>query len=179
MFDVEDGDREATTRRAADRFANWNIALAKRVRDFSAASASASVSASASASASALHAPSNGRSHETADEPPDAATVLFYSAHKTLTTILDDPTGHDFPPTDVSKMEGAIWAGMITIITTVCSSRLRYWSTDHLHPTSRVHDFWARDLGAFLSSVKPYEKHPGGDIEANAGHGMGMVRTGH
>jgi len=98
MFDVEDGDREATIRRAADRFANWNIALAKRVRDFS-----------------APHSPSNGKSHETSDEP-DAATVLFYSAHKTLTTILDDPAGHDFPPTDVSKMEGAIWAGMIIYI---------------------------------------------------------------
>lgn len=99
MFDVEDGDREATIRRAADRFANWNIALAKRVRDFS-----------------AFHSPSNGKSHEKSDEP-DAATVMFYSAHKTLTTILDNPVGHDFPPTDVSKMEGAIWAGMIIYIT--------------------------------------------------------------
>jgi len=141
MFDVEDGDREATIRRAADRFANWNIALAKRVRDFSSS-----------------HSPPNGKSHEKSDEP-DAATVLLYSAHKTLTTILDDPIRHDFPPTDVSKMEASIWA-------------------DHLHPTSRVHDFWARDLGAFLSSVKPYEKHLG-DIEANPGHGVSTVRKGH
>jgi len=129
MFDVEDSDREATIRRAADRFANWNIALARRVRDFSAS-----------------HSPSKGSSQDKSDEP-DAATVLFYSAHKTLTSILDDPVGHDFLPGDVSKMEGAIWA-------------------DHLHPTSRVHDFWARDLGAFLHSVKPYERHLGG-IEAN------------
>jgi len=95
MFDVEDGDREATIRRAADRLANWNIALAKRVRDFA-----------------ACHSTSNGKSYEKTEEP-DAPTVLFYSAHKTLTTILDDPAGHDFPPTDVSKMEGAIWAGMM------------------------------------------------------------------
>ena len=95
MFDVEDGDREATIRRAADRIANWNIALAKRVRDFS-----------------EYHSPPNGMSYETSEEPK-AATVLFYSSHKTLTTILDDPVGHDFPLTDVSKLEGAIWAGMM------------------------------------------------------------------
>lgn len=72
MFDVEDSDREATIRRAADRFANWNIALAKRVRDFS-----------------GFHSAANGKSHEKSDEP-DGATVLFYSAHKTLTAILDE-----------------------------------------------------------------------------------------
>ena len=109
MFDVEDGDREATIRRAADRFANWNIALAKRVRDFSVS-----------------HSLSNGKSHEKTDEP-DAPTVLFYSAHKTFTTILDNPVGHDFPLTDVSKMEGAIWAGMIIYMRYIHSHpRLRH-----------------------------------------------------
>lgn len=95
MFDVEDGDREATTRRAADRLANWNIALAKRVREFA-----------------GYHTPLGGAPYENSEEP-EAATVLFYSAHKTLTTVLDDPVGHDFPPTNVSKMEGAIWSGMM------------------------------------------------------------------
>ena len=43
-----------------------------------------------------------------------------------------------------------------------------------------MHDFWARDLGALLSSVKPYEKHLD-DVEAvaGAGHGTGLVRKGH
>lgn len=109
MFDVDEGDREETIRRAADRFANWNIALARRVRDFS-----------------APHTPTNGKSHEKADEP-DGVTVLFYSAHKTLTTILDDPVGHGFPLTDVSKMEGAIWAGMVIYTWWLLLSRLRHW----------------------------------------------------
>ncbi|KAJ7171008.1 hypothetical protein C8R46DRAFT_180647 [Mycena filopes] len=69
---------------------------------------------------------------------PDA-TVLIYSAWDTFNAIFDDPVAHGFPAEDVSKAGASIWV-------------------DHLHPTSRVHDFVARDVSAFLSSQPAFEK---------------------
>jgi len=61
-------------------------------------------------------------------------TALLYSSHAMLTKILDNPETYGFPRGDVRKRAGSIWF-------------------DHLHPTSKVHDLIAEDVGDFLSSV--------------------------
>ncbi|KAJ7198856.1 hypothetical protein GGX14DRAFT_373753 [Mycena pura] len=61
------------------------------------------------------------------------ATVMIYSSWDTFTALLDDPVAHGFLPRDVRKAGAAIWL-------------------DFLHPTSRVHDFIARDVSTFLST---------------------------
>ncbi|KAJ7723284.1 hypothetical protein DFH07DRAFT_971632 [Mycena maculata] len=71
-----------------------------------------------------------------AERHPDA-TVMVYSAWDTFNVLLDDPEAHGFPPQDVRRREGSIWF-------------------DHLHPTSKVHDFIARDMSAFLSAQPAY-----------------------
>jgi len=107
MFDVDDDDREATINAAKERFIGWNIALDQFTRRFASSKASKKA-------------------------PPP--TILYHSAHKTMTNILDDPSDHCFNTEDVSKLEGEIW-------------------TDHIHVTSRVHDFIAKDIGTFLSGI--------------------------
>ncbi|KAJ7449239.1 hypothetical protein FB451DRAFT_754571 [Mycena latifolia] len=72
---------------------------------------------------------------------PDA-TVLIYSAWDTFNALLDDPEAHGFPVGDVRKAGGAIWY-------------------DNLHPTSRVHDFVARDMSAFLGGVPTFGEESG------------------
>ncbi|KIL69811.1 carbohydrate esterase family 16 protein [Amanita muscaria Koide BX008] len=64
----------------------------------------------------------------------DDVTILLYSSFALFTTLLDNPDGYGFPPSDVRKGGGSIWF-------------------DHLHPTSRVHKFLSQDIGEFLSSV--------------------------
>jgi len=66
------------------------------------------------------------------------ATVMIYSSWDTFTALLDEPEAHGFPPGDVRKAGGSIWL-------------------DHLHPTSKVHDFIARDMAAFLSAQPAFE----------------------
>lgn len=63
------------------------------------------------------------------------ATVLLFSSHATFSRILDDPVAHDFHEADAARRGGkGIWM-------------------DHLHPTSKMHEFVAKDLGAYLGSV--------------------------
>ncbi|KAJ7187236.1 hypothetical protein C8R46DRAFT_1059191 [Mycena filopes] len=64
---------------------------------------------------------------------PDA-TVLIYSAYDTFNAILDDPIAHGFALEDVGMAGGPMWV-------------------DHLHPSSRVHGFVARDMATFLRTV--------------------------
>ncbi|KAJ7148724.1 hypothetical protein C8R43DRAFT_1088345 [Mycena crocata] len=59
------------------------------------------------------------------------ATVMIYSSWDTFNVLLDDPEAHGFQVQDVRKAGASIWV-------------------DHLHPTSKVHDFVARDMSAFL-----------------------------
>ncbi|KAJ6493980.1 hypothetical protein C8R47DRAFT_1117936 [Mycena vitilis] len=66
---------------------------------------------------------------------PDA-TVMIYSAWDTFNAMFDDPVAHGFPLEDTSKACASMWV-------------------DHLHPTSKVHDFVARDMSAFLSAQSP------------------------
>ncbi|KAJ7471185.1 hypothetical protein B0H11DRAFT_2159096 [Mycena galericulata] len=66
------------------------------------------------------------------------ATVMIYSSWDTFTALLDDPEAHGFPAQDVRKAGASVWL-------------------DHLHPTSKVHDYVARDLSAFLSAQPPFE----------------------
>ncbi|KAJ7083606.1 hypothetical protein B0H15DRAFT_850115 [Mycena belliarum] len=65
------------------------------------------------------------------------ATVMIYSSWDTFNALLDDPEAHGFPVGDVRRAGGAIWY-------------------DFLHPTSKVHDFVARDMAAFLSAQPAY-----------------------
>lgn len=69
-----------------------------------------------------------------AAECPEATTLMF-SSHMTFTRVLDDPVGHGFHEADAASKAGkGIWM-------------------DHLHPTSKMHDFVAKDLAAFLGTV--------------------------
>jgi len=58
-------------------------------------------------------------------------TIFRFSSWDTFTRIIDDPVAHGFPEVDVQKFGGSIWV-------------------DHIHPSSKVHDFVARDLSVFL-----------------------------
>jgi len=63
------------------------------------------------------------------------ATTLMFSSHLTFTRVLDDPVGHGFHEEGAARKAGrGIWM-------------------DHLHPTSRMHDVVAKDLGKFLETV--------------------------
>ncbi|KAF9053764.1 hypothetical protein BDZ89DRAFT_293474 [Hymenopellis radicata] len=64
---------------------------------------------------------------------PDA-TVMLFSSYDTFTTILDDLKRHNLPVGDARKRGGAVWI-------------------DHLHPTSAMHDHFARYLADFLTGV--------------------------
>jgi phospholipase/lecithinase/hemolysin len=69
-----------------------------------------------------------------ASEYPES-TTLIYSAHATFTRVLDDPVGHGFHEANAAREAGkGIWM-------------------DHLHPTSKMHDFVAKYLAAFLGTV--------------------------
>jgi len=63
------------------------------------------------------------------------ATILLFSSHATFSRVLDDPVGHDFPEVNAARKAGkGIWM-------------------DHLHPTSKMHQWVAKYLAAFLGSV--------------------------
>ncbi|KAJ7743041.1 SGNH hydrolase-type esterase domain-containing protein [Mycena maculata] len=64
---------------------------------------------------------------------PDAR-VLSFSAFDSFNRLLDDPKKHGFDTKDVRTAWGPVWR-------------------DQLHPTSRVHEIFARDLVTFLESV--------------------------
>ncbi|KAF7368880.1 Thermolabile hemolysin [Mycena venus] len=66
------------------------------------------------------------------------ATVMIYSSWDTFNALFDDPVAHGFPPEDVRKPGGSMWV-------------------DHLHPTSKVYDFVARDMSAFLRAQAAFE----------------------
>ncbi|KAF7362831.1 Glycosyltransferase family 32 protein [Mycena venus] len=64
---------------------------------------------------------------------PDAR-VLGFSAFDTFNRILDNPSDYGISKKDVSRAGGAVWR-------------------DHLHPTSKIHEIFARELVEFLKSV--------------------------
>ncbi|KAJ6551725.1 hypothetical protein B0H19DRAFT_1158709 [Mycena capillaripes] len=68
---------------------------------------------------------------------PDT-TVMIYSSWDTFNHMFDDPWAHGFPAEDVDKADASMWV-------------------DHLHPTSKVHDFVARDMSAFLSAQVAFD----------------------
>jgi hypothetical protein len=63
---------------------------------------------------------------------------MTFSSWDTFNRILDDPKKHGFPKRDIRARGGSIWM-------------------DYLHPTSRIHDFIARDISMFLNSQPAYE----------------------
>ncbi|KAG5728039.1 Thermolabile hemolysin [Termitomyces sp. T112] len=71
---------------------------------------------------------------EFAKQHPET-TVLLHSSAATFNRFLDSPEEHGFSQSDCRKPGGAIWY-------------------DYLHPTSKVHDYVARDLGRFLETVE-------------------------
>ncbi|KZT70153.1 carbohydrate esterase family 16 protein [Daedalea quercina L-15889] len=62
------------------------------------------------------------------------STVLFFSSWATFSHALDDPATHGFEQKDTEAPASRMWV-------------------DFLHPTSRMHDFVARDVAQFLTSV--------------------------
>ncbi|OCH86251.1 hypothetical protein OBBRIDRAFT_890618 [Obba rivulosa] len=72
---------------------------------------------------------------------PDV-TAMLYSSWDTFTRVLDNPAEHGFNPSEVRKPFGEIWL-------------------DHLHPTSAMHEWIARDLVAFFGAQE--SKHE--DVE--------------
>ncbi|KAG6917967.1 hypothetical protein DXG01_017151 [Tephrocybe rancida] len=62
-------------------------------------------------------------------------TVLVYSSEGTFNGFLDSPEEYGFLRSDCKKAGGSIWY-------------------DILHPTSKVHDYVARDLAQFLGNVE-------------------------
>ena len=67
---------------------------------------------------------------------------MVFSSWDTFNRILDDPVAHGFQVTDTSKALGGIWV-------------------DHIHPSSRVHDFVAHDISEFLQSQPACGREPG------------------
>ncbi|OCH86236.1 hypothetical protein OBBRIDRAFT_797374 [Obba rivulosa] len=63
-------------------------------------------------------------------------TAMLFSSWDTFTRVLDNPIEYGFEPEVVGKRNGPLWA-------------------DHLHPTSAMHDWIARDMVAFLTSQPP------------------------
>ncbi|EPQ58338.1 hypothetical protein GLOTRDRAFT_57235 [Gloeophyllum trabeum ATCC 11539] len=76
-----------------------------------------------------------------AADHPDAS-VFIYSAHRTFSRILNDPISHGFSSLDTVTAFGEVWV-------------------DQVHPTSRIHDWVAKDFAAFLYNRKPYEEAEG------------------
>ncbi|RDB21445.1 Acetylesterase [Hypsizygus marmoreus] len=69
---------------------------------------------------------------------PDV-TAMIFSASATFHSILDEPQLYGFPASDSKKFGGSIWV-------------------DHIHPTSKVHDYVANAVAEFLDSVEKYQK---------------------
>lgn len=62
-------------------------------------------------------------------------TALLFSSHATFTRILDSPVEYGFNNADAARKEGqGIWM-------------------DFLHPSSKMHDYIAKDLAAFLNTI--------------------------
>ncbi|KAI0374904.1 hypothetical protein BV20DRAFT_1048910 [Pilatotrama ljubarskyi] len=68
---------------------------------------------------------------------PDV-TSLFFSSWATFTRVLDDPDAHGFHAEHVARAGGDIWA-------------------DNLHPSTKMHDWVARDISEFLQAQPPYQ----------------------
>lgn len=66
-------------------------------------------------------------------------TTFFFSSWDTFTRVLDDPVSHGFKKDDVVKNGGNIWV-------------------DHLHPSTKMHDWIAHDLSDLLISQPPYNE---------------------
>ncbi|KAJ7828747.1 hypothetical protein B0H14DRAFT_1216345 [Mycena olivaceomarginata] len=64
---------------------------------------------------------------------PDAR-VLTFSAFDTFNRILNNPKTYGIPTRDLSRAGGVVWR-------------------DHLHPTSKIHEIFARELVGFLKSL--------------------------
>ena len=64
---------------------------------------------------------------------------MIFSSWETFNRVLDRPVSFGFPSKDVQKERGSIWI-------------------DHLHPTSKMHNIIARDIGAFLAAQSPLSK---------------------
>jgi phospholipase/lecithinase/hemolysin len=57
-----------------------------------------------------------------------------YSSFKLMTNILDNPVEYGFEERDARKLGGGIWA-------------------DHVHLTSAVHEWLARDIREYLTTL--------------------------
>jgi hypothetical protein len=65
----------------------------------------------------------------------DDATVLIFSSFRAFETFLDDPEVNGFEKKDIRKWGGSVWV-------------------DHIHPSSKVHEFIASHVADFLDEVQ-------------------------
>ncbi|TDL20818.1 hypothetical protein BD410DRAFT_790494 [Rickenella mellea] len=69
------------------------------------------------------------------------AKVFLFSSSATFNRVLDSPEEHGFDVKDLYKRAGKIWM-------------------DHLHPTSAMHRWVAKDVEEFLMSKSPATENP-------------------
>ncbi|KAF9814905.1 hypothetical protein IEO21_04849 [Rhodonia placenta] len=69
-------------------------------------------------------------------------SIFIFSSWDTFKRVLHNPISHGFSFEDVSKRDGQIWV-------------------DHLHPTSQMHDWIARDMAEFLYAQPPHKNKEG------------------
>ncbi|KAF4615032.1 hypothetical protein D9613_003113 [Agrocybe pediades] len=73
----------------------------------------------------------------------DDATVLLFSAFQAFNTLLDAPETFGFDSTDIRRKGGGIWK-------------------DHIHCSSKVHDYIGSSIANFLQQVEPLGTSTGG-----------------
>lgn len=132
MFGVDAEDREASIKRAAVRIYSWNTALAIAARRFASPKPVPLTPCHIPNLSTDLDVPPPIAKAEAQEK--EGASIMFFSVHECLSAILDSPATYALSEADVNKMDGSIWV-------------------DHLHPTSRIHDFVARDLSRFLGKI--------------------------
>ena len=64
----------------------------------------------------------------------DDISVFLFSSFQAFDSLLDDPETYGLKVEDIHQFNGTIWV-------------------DHIHPTSRVHDFIANHVANFLTGI--------------------------
>ena len=63
------------------------------------------------------------------------STVLFFSSFEAFDIFLNNPEQHGIETKDLRRSGGRVWV-------------------DHIHPTTKVHDYIANQIAAFLGAVQ-------------------------
>jgi phospholipase/lecithinase/hemolysin len=63
------------------------------------------------------------------------STVLFFSSFEAFDVFLNNPEQHEIETEDLRRSGGKVWV-------------------DHIHPTTKVHDYIANQVATFLGTVR-------------------------